>query len=191
MAVWQYLLIVIPKKAILEKYGEIPNELLIDHEGWEKYWGNIADIEILPEPDFEDANTIKWWTNINLDINETSEQIDKLVSRADWGQDSINCINWKGSSENKEDNDCFISFDPNTQTVDEFQFRTDLRNKENSTKFLNGMLNLCQQNNLMVLNSNGVLFEAKSELIFNDIKRSSAATFLSDPATFLDKLAEK
>jgi hypothetical protein len=191
MAVWQYQLNIVPKKTILEKYGTIPNELLINDEGWEKYWENIVDIENLPEPDFEDANTIKWWKNIKIEIKKTTEQIDKLVTRANWGQDSLDSINWKGNSEIKEDNDCFLSFDPKTQIIEDFHFRTDLRKKENITIFLNGMLNLCERNDLMVFNTNGILLEPKSELIFEDLKKSNAVKFLTDPEKFLDKIAEK
>jgi hypothetical protein len=191
MAVWQCQLNIVPKKAILEKYHTIPNELLIDNEGWENYWENIVDIENLPEPDFEDANTIKWWNDINLEIKKISEHIDKLVSRANWGQDSMNSINWKGSSEIKEDNDCFLSFNPDTQIIEDFNFRTDLRKKENITNFLNGILYLCEQNNLMVFNTQGVLFEPRSELIFEDLNKSDAAKFLTNPDEFFDKIAEK
>jgi len=190
MAVWQYQLNIVPKKAILEKYGTIPNELLINNEGWVKYWEDIVDIENLPEPDFEDAKTIKWWTDIKLEIKKTSEQIDKLVTRANWGQDSLDSINWKGNSEIKEDNDCFLSFDPKTQIIEDFHFRADLRKKENITIFLNGMLNLCEQNDLMVFNTKGVLFESKTELIFEDLKKSNAVKFLTDPKKFLDNIGE-
>ena len=191
MAVWQYQLNIVPKKTILEKYGTIPNELLINNESWEKYWENIVDIENLPEPDFEDANTIKWWTNIKIEINKTAEQIDKLVTRGNWGQDSLDSISWKGNSEIEEDNDCFLSFDPKNQIIEDFHFRTDLRKKENITIFLNGMLNLCEQNDLMVFNINGILLEPKSELIFEDLKKSNAVSFLTNPEKFLDKIAEK
>ena len=191
MAIWQYQLNIIPRKSVLEKYGNIPLELFIDNDSWEKYWENIIDIENLPEPEFEDANTIKWWNNIRLDIKETSEQIDKLVSRANWGKDSLNSINWKGNSNNQEDNDCYLSFDPNTKFINEFQFRTDLRNKEKATNFLNGMLELCVKNELIVFNTKGLLFEPKPKLIYEDLRKSNAIDFLTEPEKFLDKIAER
>ena len=84
MAVWQYQLNVVPKKSILEKFGKIPNELFIDYDNWERYWEERTFGKGFPEPDFEDAKTIKWWTNIKLDIKKTTTEIDKLVSRGDW-----------------------------------------------------------------------------------------------------------
>lgn len=40
MSVWQYQLNIIPRSAIIEKYGEIPNKLFIDEKGWKDYWDN-------------------------------------------------------------------------------------------------------------------------------------------------------
>lgn len=102
MVIYQYQLNIIPRKSIIEKYGNIPTELFIDDDSWEKYWENIIDIENLSEPDFEDAKTIKWWDNIKLDVRKTSEQIDKLVSRANWEKDSLDSIIWKGNSNNED-----------------------------------------------------------------------------------------
>ena len=84
MAVWQYQLNIVPKSAVLDKYGEIPDKLFIDEEGWKKYWENVDYNNGFPEPDFEDAKTIKWWRKIKLNIQDTANQIDKLVKRGDW-----------------------------------------------------------------------------------------------------------
>ena len=191
MAVWQYQLNVIPKKSILEKYGEIPNEIFIDKMAWEKYWANLVDIENLPEPEFEDAKTINWWKNINLDVKKTSEQIDLLVNRNDWSDKDSGFIGWKGYSELDEDNDAHIVFDKKTNNILEFEFRTDLRSKENLNKFLKGILKICEQNELLVFNINGFLFEPKFEIIFEDLKKSNAVAFLTDPEKFLDKINEE
>jgi hypothetical protein len=192
MAVWQYQLNIIPKKAILEKYGEIPKELFIDYDGWEKYWANVSFDNGIPEPEFEDAKTTKWWTDVRIDIKKIIDNIDQLVERGNWNDDEKSgFVGWKGDPEQEEDNDGHISYDKDTNIISEFQFRTDLRNKENATKFLNGMLNLCKQNDLMVFNTNGILFEPKPELIFEDLKKSNAITFLTDPIKFLDKIGKE
>ncbi|MDO6739458.1 hypothetical protein, partial [Wenyingzhuangia sp. 2_MG-2023] len=194
MAIWQYQLNIIPKKSILSKFGKIPIKLEINEDAWEKYWENIEDIEDienLPEPDFEDVKTINWWKNKKLDLKIISSKIDKLVSRADYGKDSLNSIIWKGNSDKNEDNDCYISFDSNTKSINEFEFRTDLRDKEKAKIFLSGMLELCLENELMVYNTNGHLFESKPELIYEDLKKSNAVDFLTEPEKFLDKIAER
>ncbi|WP_055437705.1 hypothetical protein [Lacinutrix algicola] len=192
MAIWQYQLNIIPKKAILEKYGKIPDTLFIDFINWKIYWENVTYDNGYPEPNFEDARTIKWWNNIKLDIKKTSEQIDQYVTRGDWNDDGERgFIGWKGNSEKEEDNDAHIAYDKKTNIISEFQFRTDLRNKENAMKFLNGMLNVCSQNDLMVLNTEGILFEPQTELIFEDIKNSNAVKFFSDPIEFLEKIGKE
>ena len=190
MAIWQYQLIIIPRKAILQKYGEIPKTLFIDFDGWEKYWENVDYDNGFPDPDFEDAKTIKWWDNTVLNINDISKQIDKLVTRAEWGE-SLSSINWKGNSTNYEDNDCYIAYNKTKRIINEFQFRVDLRKQDNISRFLNGMLNLCKKNELMVFNINGVLFEPKIEVIYEDLKKSNAVAFLTDPEKFLDKIADR
>lgn len=189
MAVWQYQLNIIPKSAIVETYGEIPNELFIDEKGWKDYWDNVKFDNGFPDPEFEDARTIKWWKNTALDIQDIANQIDNLVKRGDWSNDK-DFIGWKGDTENEEDNDCHISFDEKTLVISEFQFRTDLRNLEKTKKFMEGMLNLCAENNLLVMNTKGLLFEPEMELIFEDIKKSNAVKFLTNPVKFIEEIAE-
>lgn len=189
MAIWQYQLYIIPKEAVIDKYGEIPEKLFIDKQAWKKYWENIKYVDGFPEPDFEDATTMRWWRNINLDIKDTAAQIDKLVKRADWSN-AKDYIGWKGDTDNEEDNDCHISFDEITNEINEFQFRIDLRNKAYAIKFIDGMLEICAKNNLYVMNINGYLFAPDSELILEDIKKSDAEKFLTDPGKLIRKVAE-
>ncbi len=192
MAVWQYQLNIIPKKAILEKYGEIPNELFIDYDSWKKYWENVSFDSEIPEPEFEDAKTTKWWTDVRIDIKKVINQVDQLVKRGDLNDDeNSGFVGWKGDSKKEEDNDGHIAYDIDTNIISEFQFRTDLRNKENVSKFLSGMLKICEQNDLMVFNASGILFEPKLEIIFEDLKKSNAVEFLTDPIKFLDKIGKK
>jgi hypothetical protein len=56
---------------------------------------------------------------------------------------------------------------------------------------LKGILNICAQNELMVFNTKGHLFEPNFDIIFEDIKKSNAVAFLTDPEKFLDKIAKK
>lgn len=191
MAVWQYQLNIIPKKSILEKYGELPETLFINFDGWKNYWDNIAYENGFPEPGFEDAKTINWWKNIKLDAKKTAEQVDLYIKRDDWCDDDSGFIGWKGNSELDEDNDAHISYDKKTNIISEFGFRTDLRNKKNLSRFLKGILNICAQNELMVFNTKGHLFEPNFDIIFEDIKKSNAVAFLTDPEKFLDKIAKK
>ncbi len=188
MAIWQYPLIILPKKAVFEKFGEIPDCLFIDNKGWKKYWENLNLSKGFPEPDFDDAKTMKWWKNIELNIQEVANQIDELVKRGDWSND-MDFIGWKGDTEKEEDNDCHIAYDEKTNEISEFQFRTDLRNMEKATRFLTGMLEICSNNKLLLMNTEGLLFEPKMELIFMDLEKSDAVKFLTDSEKFLDEIS--
>lgn len=189
MAVWQYQLNTIPKSAILEKYGEIPNKLFIDKKGWKEYWDNVKFDKGFPDPEFEDTLTIDWWKNAVLNIQETPSQIDKLVKRGDWSNDK-DFIGWKGDSEKEEDHDCHIAFNEKTLLISEFQFRTDLRNIEKAKRFMQGMLQICVENELLVMNTDGHLYEPDIELILEDLKKSNAIKFLTDPLKFMDEITE-
>ena len=81
MATYQFLTFVLPKKAVENKYGQIPKQLEIKHAEWEKYWDNW-DMEQndAPEPKFEDAISTKWWKEIPIDIEKLKSEIDKLNS---------------------------------------------------------------------------------------------------------------
>ena len=189
MAIWQYQLHIIPRKSILDKYGEIPDALFINKEGWKRFWKNFnGDFDNI-EYGFEDAWTIKWWKNIKFDIEGTVYQIDKLIKRGNWNS-AKGFIGWKGDTKNEEDHDCHISFDEETKEVKEFQFRTDLRNGKNAKVFMAGMLEICLQNELMAMNMEGVLFDPGAELIFEDIKKSNATKFLNDPVGFIEKVVD-
>jgi hypothetical protein len=185
MAVWQYNLTVIPKNSIIEKYGEIPQKLFIDVESWTKYREKWNNEKVQPEIDFEDAKTILWWKNSEIDLESTTIQIDELVSRASWSEP--NFLSWKSNDEN--DNDCHIAISEKNKIISEFIFRTDLRNKDNIELFLNGILNICKANELLLMNLEGYLFEPKMELIFEDLKKSNAIKFLSDPIKFLENIS--
>ena len=190
MAIWQYQLTIIPKESILKKYSEIPEKLFIDKEAWENYWNKWKTKSKEPEIDFEDAKTINWWQNINIDIEKTVSDIDKLITRGDWSN-CINFIGWKGDSDNNQDNDCHIAYNAKTRELSEFQFRTDLRSNKNVATFLKGILEICSNNELMVMNLEGFLFEPKIKLILEDLKTSNAIAFLSDPLKFIEKVKTK
>ena len=166
MAIWQYSLLVIPKESITENYN------CIFKNNKTKY---------LPK-------TESFWTNTNLDIFKIVAEIDKLVKRADWSTEDY--YGWKGKSDN-EDNDCHISLNNNTNKITEFIFRVDLREKSNVEKFLYGLVNICAENELVLLNLKGEILEPKIEIIIENLKKSNAVSFLKNPNEYIKNLAEK
>ena len=57
MAIWQLHFHLIPQKSLLNKYGRVPGQLMMDKDNWADYFQN-ADLDT--ETDFEDALTIQW-----------------------------------------------------------------------------------------------------------------------------------
>jgi hypothetical protein len=154
MAIWQYHLNVIPKKSVADKNGAITKVVINSNN-----------------------EAIAWRESTEVCIDFISKQIDKYVSRSTWNKKDSGIISWKGDTNNKEDNDVLISYDLTTNRISGFQFRTDTRDKQNTTKFLNGILNVCKQNNLIVFNLDDVLIEPHLQLILEDLKTSDAVSF--------------
>ncbi|AXG71244.1 hypothetical protein KORDIASMS9_03501 [Kordia sp. SMS9] len=190
MAIWQYKLHIIPKKAVLEQYGKIPSVIFVDHQSWEAYWKNVQyDGNRFPNPDFEDAHTKNWWSNTKVVVDELVKKVDMCVQRAHWDKGGeFGSYYWKGTTNLLEDHDAFISYDKETNSISEFQFRADLRNEEKALRFLNAMLQLCQELECLVFNVDGDLFEPDIAFILKDIKKSRAVHFLKDPEDFFDTL---
>jgi len=183
MAIYQFLTYVIPKKGLIQKLGEIPAELEIKHSEWEKFWENFTgDIDDDIEPEFEDARTIKWWKYEKIEIQKLRAEIDKIIPRSNWSNNS-----WKIEN-SKIDHDLEIDWNEKRHYIEEFQFRTDLT--DTSLKFLNSMLKLCIENEWILMDENGRLCEPKMEDLIEFIKGSNPDRFLRNPIGFLDHLSK-
>lgn len=153
MATYQFLTFILPRKSIENKYGEIPKQLEVKHVEWEKYWN--MELNKAREPEFEDAISTKWWKGIQINIAELKNEIDKIIPRATWNNES-----WK--IENGEvDHDLSIDYNEKENFIEDFRFRTDLR--DSKLDFLNSMLELCNRNDWILMDENGNLSEPKIE----------------------------
>lgn len=166
MAIWQYSLLIIPEKSIGEDYK------CIFKNNTTKY---------LPKTDF-------FWKESDIDVLKIVTEIDKLVERADWSKE--NHYAWKGNSDN-EDNDGHIYLDSNTNKITEFFFRVDLRKKNNIKNFLHGLVKLCEQNELILINLKGEILEPKIEIIIENLKNSNAISFLKNPTAYIENLSKQ
>jgi hypothetical protein len=181
MAIYQFLTFVLPKKSIIKKYGRVPKQLEIKHAEWEKYF-DIWDIESneVPIPKFEDAISTKWWKEIPIDIEELKSEIDKIIPRASWSNES-----WK--IENGEiDHDLSIDYNEQEHFIEDFRFRTDLR--DSKLNFLNSMLDLCYRNEWILMDENGNLCNPSLKELAKLIKASNPDNFLKNPIKFLENL---
>ncbi len=182
MAVFQFKLDVIPRNSISDRFEEIPPRLFINHEGWVDYFenGRIED-----KPSFEDARTINWWKGIRIDIEELAKQIDQIIPRAHYSKPEF--LNWKGKSQIQEDNDAAISINEENE-IEDFGFRIDLRDPDKFPRVLESMLNICSENDWMVMDVKGNLMEPTLKDVGTKLLDSNAVKFLIDPEDFLRKL---
>lgn len=164
MAVWQYLLIVVPEKAIQDDY-----QCIIKN--------NTS--EFLPE-------TKSFWKNFEGDIPSIIAELDQIIKRADWGDEIF--INWKGNRNIEEDNDACICLSDNTTQIEEFHFRIDLRKASNINNVLQSFLKICEKNKLVLIDLKGEVMKPKINVIIESIKNSKANAFLTDPIIFLENL---
>ncbi|MGE6356978.1 hypothetical protein ACQKCJ_24165 [Flavobacterium sp. NPDC079362] len=157
MAIWQYLLMVVPENSIDSNYQCI-------------FKNNKTGF--LPE-------TKSFWKNFDDDIPSIIAELDQIIKRANWGNDTF--INWKGDGNNEEDNDACICLSDDKTRIEEFQFRIDLRKASNITNILQSILKLCEINQFVLIDLKGEIYKPKIEYIIESIKASNANTFLIDP----------
>lgn len=128
------------------------------------------------------------WTDFKGDIISLVSEMNLIIRKADWGNDTFIC--WKGDVNINEDNDASISLNDNKTKIEEFHFRIDLRKESNITNTLQSILNLCEKHNLILIDLKGEIFEPKLEDIFKSIKASNATRFLSEPILFFEDLSK-
>ncbi|GAB3825736.1 hypothetical protein [Hymenobacter jeollabukensis] len=186
MAIWQYRLTALPAAGIRRRCGHVPSQLFIDHEGWKQYWNALPSADSPPKPVIDDAYTTDWWEGLGVAVAPIAARIDQLIQRAAWS--SQENWSWKGKEENQQDHDCWISVRPNAQTIDKFQFRTDLRDINTAAAFLLPMLGICEQYDLLVLDTRGQLMQPNLAAVYPSIKESSAVRFLTNPQAFLEQV---
>jgi len=166
MAIWQYLLIVVPENSIDNNYQ------CIFKNNTTKY---------LPK-------TKSFWKEFEGNPVSIISEIDQIIPRADWGDETYIC--WKGNANNNEDNDASISLSDDKTKIEEFQFRIDLRKVSNITHVFQSILNLCEANHLVLIDLKGEIFKPKLADILKSMKTSNANAFLTDPINFLDSLKD-
>ena len=166
MAVWQYLLIVVPEDSIDSNYECI-------------FKNNKT--EFLPETDV-------FWKNFNGDIPSIISELDQIIPKANWGNETY--LNWKGNTNENEDNDAHIFLNNDKTNIIEFQFRIDLRKASNITNILQSILNVCEKHNLVLIDLKGKIFQPKLEDVLGSIKASNATRFLNDPIQFFEDLSK-
>jgi hypothetical protein len=167
MAIYQFYLAIIPKNGVEIKHGIIPNKITVSIE-----------------TGYFEANTEQYWQLSKNTYHEIVEEIDKIISRANWGNDNFN-YNWKDYSEFL-DNDAYLGVNKETGNIEELSFRADLR--EENLKFLHRMIELGKINNWLFMDIKGTLISPNIEEVIELIKVSNNHRFMLNPNRFLDDL---
>lgn len=167
MAIWQYLLMVVPENSIESNYECI-------------FKNNKT--EFLPD-------TNSFWENFDGDISLIITELNQIIPKANWGTDTFIC--WKGNKNNEEDNDASICLSNDKTKIEEFQFRIDLRKSWNINHVLQSILNICEKNQFFLIDIKGNIFKPQLEDILKSMKTSNATAFLRDPIKFLENLSKK
>ena len=166
MAIWQHLLIVIPENSIDKNYNIFENN----------------ETEFLPDTD-------SFWENFDGDISSIIYELDQIIPKANWGDETY--LNWKGNGNNEEDNDACICLNDDKTKIKEFQFRIDLRKASNIINVLQSILNLCKKNQFVLIDLKGQIFKPEIESIIESLKSSNAMKFIADPILFFENLENK
>ena len=181
MAIWQFDIYFIPRQSLLDKYGHVPAQLEINKDAWSGYFENF-DLE--NEPDFEDALTIQWWSNLNLDARDLLQTLQSFGELQEWTANT----NGLRSFGDTETNDISVCFDHVTNKVKELSCRLDLRQIDKG--FIKKALSLAIQFDCLLMDRQGRLYEPTIEDLIDKIHLSNANRFVEDPGLFLDDLSK-
>ncbi len=170
-------MIVLPKKGVLDYFGELPSSVEIEDRK-----NGLDPMDSLIEEEFDYIGFIqqKCWELAKVNADDIIKQIDQKLDRANWGNDEQS-NKWK--TETKDlDNDAWIFIDRNRNQIREFNFRADLR--EANLKFLYDMIGLASEKGFLLADRKGNLVEPDIKLVFGLVKRSNALRFVENPTEF-------
>ena len=153
----------------------------MNKDGWADY---IEEFNFGEEPDFEDAMTIRWWTNLNLDISELLPTLQQFGKLQDWTARTEGLRTFGDT----ETNDISVSFDYPTNKVQELSCRLNLRQID--IAFVSRLLSLARRFDCLLMDRQGSLYEPTVENIMDKIERSNANLFVENPRRFLDDLSK-
>ncbi len=160
MAIWQFNIYFIPRQTLPDKYGQVLSEL-----------------------EYEDALTIHWWLNLNMDTNQLLPLLKQFGDLQEWTSRTEGLRSFGDT----EANDISICFDNKTYKVEELSCRLDLRQIDKD--FVDKVLSFATQFDCLLMDSNGRIFQPTVKALADSIQLSNAKRFVTDPRQFLDELS--
>jgi hypothetical protein len=173
MAISQFYMAIIPKHGIIEYFGEVPKVLEVD---FQKRTERFLNETMEGDYDYFEFIQHKCWANSKISSKEIINLMDQKLNRADWGNDNEG-NNWKTET-TEIDNDAWILVDEENIII-EFTFRADLRQPQ--LKFLLEMIELCYENEFLLIDIGGNVVEPDLEKVIELIKVSNAYKFVVNP----------
>ena len=161
MAIWQFNIYFIPRQTLLDKYGQLPTEL-----------------------EFEDALTIHWWLNLNLDTNKILPLLHQFGDMQEWTSRTEGLRSFGDTKAN----DISICYDNKTDKVEEISCRLDLRSIDKH--FVDKVFSIARQFDCLLMDVKGRLFQPSVAELADSIQLSNAKRFVTDPRQFLDDLSK-
>jgi len=180
MAIWQFHIYIIPEKSLLNKYGQLPSKLAMEKEGWNDYFQN-ADLDT--EPNFEDALTIHWWLDLNINVDNILPLLITFGDLQTWTQNADGLRSFGDT----DTNDISVCFNNTTKIVEEVSCRLDLRQLDKS--FIDKIILLATQYECLLMDRQGRLCQPTLNAFLEAIKLSNAKRFVGDPEEFLNDLS--
>jgi hypothetical protein len=162
VAIWQFNIYFIPRQTLLDKYGQVLTEL-----------------------EYEDALTIHWWHNLNLDTNKLLPLLQQFGDLQEWTSSTEELRSFGDTAAN----DISIYFDNKTDKVLELSCRLDLRQIDKN--FIDKVFSIATQFDCLLMDSKGRLFQPSVTALADSIQLSNANRFVTDPRQFLDDLSKE
>ena len=179
MAIYQYNIEFIPRKSILDKYGEIPNRLYIDHDALKDH---LEKDNLESNYDFDDAFTIRWWEERKILFSEIEPTIISFEKPVEWLKDSADLRRYG----NEATNDLtFVLTEDGL--IEDFGCRINISILDKN--FIDNIFTLAKQIDCLLIDRKGNLFEPTYDKLFENIKQSNSFKFVSNPTDFFDKLS--
>ena len=169
MAIYQYHLTAIPRQTILRHWDIIPVKVQV-HDN--------------PAFDEDDLINVKWWDQEQVDFDTIEKKILDFADQVEWTKRSETV---KDFGDN-ETNDISIA-KGEAGLLEEMSFRIDLR--EINRSFIDNVLTIVNELDCVLLDRQGNLFEPKVDSLSDNIKKSNAFKFVTNPTDFLDKFGKE
>lgn len=181
MAIWQFHIYLIPQKALRNRYGQVPKQLVMDKDGRSDY---IQSTDLGIEPDFEDALTIHWWLDLNVNLNSILPTLKSFGDIQSWTQSADGLRSFGDTDKN----DISVCFNDTTKIVEEISCRLDLRQLDKG--FIEKVLSFATQFDCLLMDRQGRLYQPSLVALFDTIKLSNTNRFVGNPEQFLDDLSK-